>query len=387
MFELLIFLFSNNFYYLTYIVCVLLLLLVIVRDKFLLRRYKSKSLLVLILASIFYCLVYSINKGVPSTSMVINLFVSPVILYYVGLWRGGNFGVDYLRRDMFIIFFATATHGILNVITNYGIDILNISGRQYTDIYGNQTAATLQNLYFVVPTGFLFYFLIVYKGMLLKKLVGITFGLSGIFCSVINASRTMIIVSAIVFLVALLLYLIQNNKTDIAIVKYLCWLLALLIILLVIYNFNLFNWQTKFAQTALGQRTALLQNGIGNNSRWDYATEILSLLPNYSMGNVPSTHYAHNLWIDIAKDAGVIPFVLFILFSFSNCHQCYRFLKNRIVSDEEKLFILPVIASFFLVFFTEPIMQGLPYIFALFCFVMGVIESMNILEVKTWKEC
>lgn len=377
MYELLIALFSNNFMYYANYFMVLIFAYMIYKEKFKYYLTGSSAFFILFLGTLTYCALYLRNYDAPTSSTFLLRYIAPLVLFYCGFIRG-RAGIDTLRIDTMVIAFSSCLHGILNVIYNRNLDILAIAGRQYNDIYGGVLAGTLQNLFFVTSSALLLYFIACEKHKILKTL-GIIAALCGVYGSLMNASRTMIIVTFLIFFVAMFIYLHTKYGFSTAIVRYISVVIVLLIVAFFCLWLDILNIQEWIANTALGQRASITKSGhtIFDNDRWRYATDILKLLPQYPLGKVPYASYAHNLWLDVAKEAGVIPLIFYIIFSICAVKTTLVFYRNKKIDYSYKVFFVPIVITFLLVFFTEPIMEGMPITFSLFCFVIGGLTGIN----------
>lgn len=374
----LLFLFSNNFFSgANYFSLLMLMFEIFHKGHFSLKKIKNYSFYILILASLSYMLM-SINNGyVLSISSYYMKFILPIILFYIGYLRGFR-GYRCWKKDVLIIMFASFIHGFLNMLFNRNINILLIAGRQYRDIYGGTISATLQNLMFILSSSLFFYFLICEKNKKIK-ISGIFLGVAGAYCSVVSASRTMLVLMLLMFLISLFIYLSLKHNVIFSIIYMGSIIFFLLIISGMVVSFNLFGIKGWFEGTALAQRmlNSSSQNGITENLRWKYSWDILKMLIDYPFGNIPYSHYAHNLWLDVARDAGIVPFVLYILFIILCLKEVFLFcLKNKLYK-EKIIFIVSVSISYVIVFFTEPIMEGTPITFSIFCFLIGGIISLS----------
>lgn len=377
MVKILLFLFSSNFFsYANYMMILLLIYEVVIKRHFVLIKVKTSTFVYLIVASLSF-MFFSIYNGYEiSTSSFILKFIAPIVLYYIGFVRGLS-GYKLWKTDVIVIMFATFTHGFLNVIVNRNVNVLQIAGRQYQDIYGGAISATLQNLMFVLSSALLFYFFVYEKNKILK-ILGVFAALAGAYGSIANASRTLLYVIVIVFFMCLFLHLMLNANAITGFIRGCMIASGILIVLLVVVWLNLFGIQEWFAGTALGQReaTATSTSSVAQNLRWTYAGDILRLLPKYPLGNVPYLHYAHNLWVDIAKEGGIIPFVLYILFAIFSVFEGVRYMWKKREENEKVIFVAAIFAANILVFFTEPIMEGSPMTFSIFCFLVGGVSSL-----------
>lgn len=376
MYNILLFLYANNFLNMANYILLMFVLVRLFDSKMKIKLLKSNTFLLLVLGSFTYCLLYLDNYDFIDKSSFSLRFIAPVILFYWGFIIGVD-GVDRIKKSIVLIAFAGCMHGFMNVFENRNVDILSIAGRQYQDIYGGVISGTLQNLFFVVSSALLFYF-VVCAGDRKYRIVGIIMGLSGSIASVINASRTMIAVTIIVFVFSLFLYLYLNHNFETSIIYFLSISIVMFVGIAFIWWMNIFNVQELLYNSALGRREAMAvaSSSIVQNIRWTYAVDILKVLPSYPLGGIPYYYYAHNLWVDIARESGIIPFVLYVLFTIASVVETVQFYRNS-YKVEDIVFIVPIVISFIVVFFTEPIMDGAPLSFSLFAFIIGAIVSLN----------
>ena len=91
----------------------------------------------------------------------------------------------------------------------------------------------------------------------------------------------------------------------------------------------------------------------------------------------PQYGYAHNLWIDIARVSGIIPFVFFLIVTFMSY---YKLLKMLMLKD---MAITPLILGlhicFFLSLFVEPVIEALPLYFYLYLMLWGIQNEVYVL--------
>lgn len=377
MYELLMFAYANNFMNYANYAVILCFGYCLYKSKFKIVKPKSMVFLWLFFGSLLYCVLYLRNYEMPERSTFMLRFIVPVLMFYIGVVLAKQ-GVDKIKKEIIIIAFAGCIHGVLNVVTNRNLDILSIAGRQYQDIYGGPISGTLQNLFFIASTALLFYFFVCTQNKWLK-ILGTIAGCSGMIASVINASRTMIFVTVIIFFISMIFYIYEKHGFGTMIFRTILIVSALLTLILIVMWLDLFGIQEILANSALGRReaTAVASSSVSQNLRWKYASDILKMLPDNLLGGIDYSHYAHNLWVDIAKEAGIIPFVLYILFTVSSIINCYKYCANRSNELVNRILFFSIIITYLLVFFTEPIMNGSPISFGLFAFVVGALGKLN----------
>ena len=82
---------------------------------------------------------------------------------------------------------------------------------------------------------------------------------------------------------------------------------------------------------------------------------------------------SHNLWLDVLRVGGVIPFVLLLIYSWKAFKGIRKFLRSN-AGDITYNFLLIVISTgLFLVFMVEPILDGIVNLFILFCLFRGLL--------------
>jgi hypothetical protein len=373
--EILLLLYANNFLTLANYIALGLLLLFVLKSGGRLYILRDMAFASLVLASLSYMVLYLKNAGMPSASSFFLRFVAPILLYYFGFMVGKE-GTEKLKRNVLFIGFGGFLHGFLNIITNRDTDFLTIEGRSYNDIYGGNLSGTLQSLLFVVMCSLLS-FLVLERENKWLKILGIASACIALYGAVTNASRTLIYLTVIVFFVGMLIY--QREKTNLltGVAKTTAILMVAALIVGLIIWLDLFRVQEWFSESALGQRLSQQTDGssVSQNARWTYASDILKLLPSYPLGGMNYPHYAHNLWVDIAKDAGIIPFAAYIVFALLSVKAGWRVLVDKKMKVLDKVFFVTVLLGLFMVFFTEPVMEGSPITFTIFCFIVGGVSS------------
>ena len=102
--------------------------------------------------------------------------------------------------------------------------------------------------------------------------------------------------------------------------------------------------------------------------------KILSELPSHPLGNITVVHYAHNLFLDIAKYTGIIPGLGMLLWSLSETAKQFSYTRSN-WSDEWDAILFSMTIGFMIAFFLEPVLEGLPIIFSAFCNLCGVMKG------------
>lgn len=132
------------------------------------------------------------------------------------------------------------------------------------------------------------------------------------------------------------------------------------------------EWLTTFASRLEGG-TEEMASGGGRSQRWMKSIEYLVSHP---LGwDKRDFGYSHNLWFDVLRVGGIIPFILLLVFSirsFLQTKRAYFANKANIALNAQ---ILIYSFAIFLLFMVEPIFEGLFSFFVLFCLVQGIINK------------
>lgn len=86
---------------------------------------------------------------------------------------------------------------------------------------------------------------------------------------------------------------------------------------------------------------------------------------------------AHNTWIDIGKDLGVIPFILFLLLSLVFMYHLLCILFNKTINIFIKHTIVIISIILFTILMIEPVLNSDKTFFAYTMFLLGVVITVN----------
>jgi hypothetical protein len=187
-------------------------------------------------------------------------------------------------------------------------------------------------------------------------------------------NRTQLIIA----LVAIILSYILNFKRMSNFNKLFQFIFFSFVIGYILYLFASESEIVKLYQDRIGDsEVGELELG-GRLQRWGLSLE--SLLTDPWGWKLSRFGYVHNLWLDVARVSGVITLIPLILFSVSS----YKlFLKSIKKLKQEKFlgtFILVFYLSIGLVFFVEPIMEGMYLLFFVFCLFVGFLAGITTIK-------
>lgn len=191
-----------------------------------------------------------------------------------------------------------------------------------------------------------------------------------LFCVFRLGSRTQMVISLASFLISFFFILPnQNTKSN----------FRLIISLIVLFGGFLVFFPIDLDAdylSVLGSRLQESQNAGsagGRTARWLKSLEHIFSHP---LGwEIEAFGYSHNMWLDVARYTGVISFILLVVVTvrfYIKTLKAIRLRKEALLVNSQ---ILVYSIASFLIFFVEPIMEGLFFLFVSFCMFQGMIHA------------
>ena len=142
-----------------------------------------------------------------------------------------------------------------------------------------------------------------------------------------------------------------------------------------INNFNENADVIKFYADRLNDDEMAVGKAGGRTERWIGGLE--SIITDPFGWEFSRFGYAHNLWLDVARVAGVIPLTILLFFTVSSIKiwiKSLRILRNDLFL---RSYVFIYFISIILLFNVEPIMEGMYLLFLLFCMFIGFLYGMK----------
>lgn len=330
----------------------------------------NRSVMFLFTILLIHVVIYYCNYSRLSMDWMAKNFFNPVILCFLGYWLTlrSQSNVTSIR----LLIYGFFLHGALNILI-YAMNPSTMIERSMINIWGGQLTATLQNLLFIPIISLLFYGIYILRDKK-RKIIIIIACVIAVYGSIVSASRTLLYLVLICFLINMIFTAQKNQYRRMNI---LVSVLVLVVALVVAYEFNLFGIRLWVESSSLGKRIATgisTNDSLIENIRWTMSLKILSELPSHPLGNITVVHYAHNLFLDIAKYTGIIPALGLLLWSLSETTKQFSYTRSN-SSDEWDAILFSMTIGFMIAFFLEPVLEGLPIIFSAFCYLCGVMKG------------
>lgn len=185
-------------------------------------------------------------------------------------------------------------------------------------------------------------------------------------------SRTLLVIMAATFAIDTLIVMKENIKEMLGIFTVCALLLSLG---LIAYKTNFAGFATKLGGTNLFTRYAIEDLVRSDNRRFDALYEGITGLWQYPFGGNTELHYAHNLWLDVGKQAGIFPVLFLLLFFASMAERIIVYSRKNPQDINFKCLAISVFIAFTLNCMVEPIMNGMEHQFLTFIFVMGMTSA------------
>lgn len=361
--------FANLYFYLIFLAFFICVLTNIKSFKF------DITSVLLVLFSIFYILFYPPTRD--SYTSILKQFAYPMCyliglnLFFVDKDKKNHNEDDQIKLSILIVAMGTLLHYLLNASIN--IDSLLRNTVDYWT--GEVVVATDQALLVTMAIG-VFCVWLCGDSKIWKKVFSL-FGLILIFVyNFVLAGRTIILLTAITMFIAFMFVQMHTNSSSRIIKRYLFLSIALFGILLLFLN------------NVWGMRDWILDSNLNNRfEAQDYVSDIrverkliyITRMLEFPFGGgglrAAVGGHAHELYLDVLSDIGLLGYVLVIAVVLIGNFSAFRVFMTDRLSVETRNLILCVFVGINIVFFLEPIIQGEPWLFCIFCFLIGIMRS------------
>lgn len=117
----------------------------------------------------------------------------------------------------------------------------------------------------------------------------------------------------------------------------------------------------------------------GGNRTWRWIDALGRLFTNpfgWVADDMVSYSYVHNMWLDIARDAGILPFIFFLLPTIQSIKSCIKL--NKAKNDNVCLCLITLYACVFFAYFIEPVFESNIFHIMLFTWLWGVMREYSL---------
>lgn len=331
---------------------------------------------------LFFCVSYAIIQFIyqfVSINVFINYLLYPLIIYIFGIVIVSRIKNEkQIMHYLYAVILGFSLFGILAVLysiqiygTAVGLEVRTGIIPWTEDVKLSATGIGIYICLGIALSGLLFV-----KTNVYLKVLNTSIFLLSFYSSIILANRTGLIIAVlsviIIYFTRLKLNSIKNN------IKIVFLFMIQCILIIILFNNNVFNVKMMWLQSNAYKR--FNDMGVGNDPRfmaWQEAFYGLFTNPLGGKQAYLSLGYAHNLWLDVGWTTGFLTFLLLVLFTFMTLKDYKKILINDNLSLYIKYLITTMICGFLLTFMVEPVIEANILFFCAFCFISGVLRSIN----------
>ena len=318
----------------------------------------------------FFGLTYSLIGG--DFKYIEYYVVCPLLAFSMG-WIVVEYSkidrAKFIKNAIYAICIGYSSHSILNLITNMG------SARwELIDFYtGSIRTATGSGVLITILFSLVVFVFVLEESKIIKIVTGLLAIISLLYAFMLG-NRTQIIILIVVNIVVFVLYFHELAELR-GKLKYICILTIIIMGGAYIVVTNKFGIQDVFWSSNLAGRfldTATESSDSYRLSR--YSLGLRNLL-DHPLGGLASERYYHNMWLDIGRISGVIPFAIMVLYTIITNRHMLKIFNSKANPVFLRYLLLAVYLGVQLNFFVEPILEGVNEFFLCFCLINGMVEG------------
>lgn len=344
----------------------------------------TTQFMVVLVFAISYPTCSVIFGGLTEEAVYLWVISVAIIAAYLMGWNWRMLFPEASVSSILIIFgLSFAAHGLLNYFYSLQLGVGN-SGLCYDVWSKSHSASTAQGVLFTPFVSVIWIVLLQHRSPILKAASFVTL-LFAVRYNFMLGGRSFLLLLALAAFVYLVLKITLSADSVGDAIKNLLVVFFLLILILYLYQKDVFNLKSTFENSYMAHR--FKYQGVAEDDR---ATRWVYYASHFSQGifggnkiSISSGYgYAHNLWLDVFDQAGFIPFLLLLVLSCSSVAQGIRTAFSA--NSYEGLYAASFYVTYFAQFFIEPILQGSPFFFISFVFITGLFNSLSQAHLIEW---
>ncbi len=375
--NVLLFLTGLNFLHYGQLILPVICLIIFIDNRFIIKVNDLKVFVLLCLFAISF-FAFSYQMGFYSVMG----FCLPMA-YYIGS-NIRNDDQESIKKLIYIIAFGMACHMVLNFllellfwhdrlyylfgkVTHYDIWLFDVilpaeqsqDGGLFSGVLFTRVKTTGTSLNYIMLAA-ISYYLFKYETDKKTKYIGIIlFALSTIYCLALGR-RTSFIVLAISLLLSFFLdHKDKENHINKNTIKALLMFSISVPIIAVLAVFNVFGLRDLLLKFAIFNK--IINQGLKTN-RLEIFIKSIAVAPKYLFGgrkmSAEAGDVVHDLWGDIYDYAGIIPYILMLVYSLNLLKDMIALYRKRNVEKEYRILYSVWFVCCSVIMFIEPVMTG-----------------------------
>lgn len=309
--------------------------------------------------------------GMRSFTALYHYGMLPVIAYMIG-WCASEWNEDDHVRDC-----------ILSLIVGFGVyamlnDLVNIGNNRYalidfwTGSYRSATGSGILNTMLVSVVLYVFEF---EKRKPVKSLFVVLL-LFTIHYMFVLGTRAQIVILFVVNLVGGLL-LSYRKSGFVGVLKGAGVVAGAALCIFLIYQTNVFSIQDWVADTNLMNRftnraSLMRSDEFRLQSFWTGLKELFL----YPLGGRAQQSYRHNMWLDVGRISGIIPFSLLLAYAVICLSKVWVLYRRKTCLPGLRYLLVFLYTGVYINFCVEPIWEGQLNLFLAMCVIDGMVNEM-----------
>jgi len=305
----------------------------------------------------------------------------PIVIYVLSHYVAKEIKIQrepeiQLKKLIYCLVFGHAIHGILNSCM-YFAGYRGKASRYWVDIWEQQMMPGTQlTIYYLAAFALLFPAIIFLKRKKWINSAILALTAFFVYASLATRTRTTLLVLILVFAGQMVLYaILERNKVMqyVTLKRITIFLVgtigAIGILVLALKD----NEMIRIFIDNLDK-----DGGILNNVRFAAQRQALSQIFDYPFGGnqmVMDLNMAHNAWLDIANEAGIIPFFAFAAFTFWTIYELVCFTIKKEIGTEIKLIVVGIYVAFFLYYTVEPALKASVHFITPWMLITGLVHG------------
>lgn len=382
-----VFLFSLNFAGLQTPFCLLtcyFLPIVCLLDA---RKLHKSCAFFTILTCFFSYLMVSLIHGEVYMSIAVTIAAFP-LAYLLGMLvikSAYNKYDDPLKVFKYMVFSATFGIFLYNVLS-YATGMVST-----LDVLESRFVRDFWTGELIHPTNFnnrnIFVLCLLFYGVycsesIIEKVAIIVSNALVLYQSVNTASRTNIVWMLGVYVATYLFWKILNKgarrSKSTRKQKWFGVLTILAVVSLIIYKWDtILLWYKASNLVERARLSSTSAYNFSDDGRLALWAEVISKMGKYPWGNMPTSNYAHNIFLDTYRVTGVIPTCLLMTAMYFIFRNLIVFLKNRTVDRKYKCLAFSIMVGCAGSFMIEPVIEGRPMNLLIFFLIAGMIDELS----------
>lgn len=378
--NILLFLMGINFLHYGQLLLPLMCLILFIDNKMV---FKVNRPIVFVLLCLFAISFYAFSYQLGFYSVM--GFTLPMA-YYIGS-NMNNPSINNIKKIIYLIALSMGLHLALNFIYNVstrGFERV-LHSSSHRDIWiKDKISITAMAVDLDILIGCLYYLLTYEKNKVYKLILLSLFVFDMVYC-VIMGRRTSVMLLAISFIIVFLYETFVFKKIDYKRKKYFIYgigsILTMLILIMAIYNLNIFNLKEKMDQLYIISK---FKKGIIDSSRIKLLLSAYGMFFNHLWGGRQITSIlgwqVHELWMDVFDFAGVIPYLMMIVLTILFVINYVKIMKAQSIDKKHKTLLLSVFVCIMIQMCLEPVMTGESIFLIVTVLIGSLLERLMIYE-------